>query len=897
MAMRIRRVRIENFRKLAGPVELAGIGDGMTVIAGDNEDGKSTVLEAIRAALFCRHRATGDYVDGLAPFGSRGARPCVELDFIIGKTPYRLRKAFCRKPHEALLAADGRTFEGDAAEEELTRILGFTPAKKGAPKPEEHGVWGLFWVEQGTTFLSDRRIGDAGRATLMGALEDEMGHVLGGDAGRAILASIDRQYAGFFTGKRGDPTGDYAKQRKAVDELTDEAARLRTEEAGFEAQAEELAGVRAEIAAMERDRLLDRAEEAVSAARAQQGRINALKVQRDAAAKDAEIARSAWQAARDRQQARLRQSKEAEDAGEAAARLADEVRKSAETLVPLAGAADRDAREASLAGEAAGRAQAMLDAADHARQRAQAEHDLFLAHDALGKAEAAAADADAAGRTAKLLHVDDRTLASLDRLTASAEAARNRLETAETRIELAPLDGQRVFADGVEVGVDQPLRLARRTLLRLEGFGDIIVTPGGEDLSDRQQAAERADAALTAALAAAGHADVASAKDEHQKRRALLDEERRALERVAMYAPAPGGIDALRRTVELKAREAAELGQGMAGSVLSLEAAGAAIAEARRARDAAREAATAAESRARISREALKAAEESRRALETRRAAAALLAGGLAKGLAEARAHEADDGLVKAEKRAAEALGEAQRLADAAREAWEREDPAASEAKVAQAEVDRREVASRLDSRRNRQERLSGQLEGAGGLGEKRAACEDALAQARARLDATERQAAAIRLLHQTLHDADAQARQDFAPHIAARMAPYLRDLFPGSALEFAPDTLQLRHLRRDGTEEPFASLSVGTREQLAVLTRLAFAELLLDRGQPAAVILDDALVYSDRTRLRRMQDVLLRAAERLQVLVLTCREDDYAGLAPVLRLADCVRGPATTGL
>lgn len=896
MAMRIRRVHIENFRKLAGPVELAGIGDGLTVIAGANEDGKSTVLEAIRAALFCRHRATGDYVDGLAPFGSRGARPRVELDFVIGETPYRLCKAFCRKPHEAALAADGKMFEGDAAEEELTRILGFTPAKKGALKPEEHGVWGLFWVEQGTTFLSDRRIGDAGRTTLIGALEDEMGHVLGGDAGRAILASIDRQYAGFFTGKRGDPTGDYAKQRKAVDELTNEAARLREEEARFEAQAEELSGVRAEIAATERDRLLDRAEEAVSAARVQQDRINALKVQRDTAAKDRDVARSAWRTASDRHQARLRQSKEAEDTAEAVARLAEEVRKSTEALAPLTEAAESDAHDAGLTREAAGRAQAMLDAADHARQRAQAEHDLFLVRDALGKAETVAAEADAAGKAAKLLHVDNRTLASLERLAAAAEAARNRLESAETWIELVPEGGRRVFADGIEISGDQPLRLARRTVLRLEGFGDIIVTPGGEDLSDRQQAAERADAALTAALAAAGHTDVESAKDEHQKRRSLLDEQQRAGERVAMYAPAPGGIDALRRTVELKAREAAELGQGLTGSVLSLEAAGTAHAEARRARDAAREAVTAAESRAGISREAFKVAEESRRTLETRRAAAALLADGLAKGLAEARVDEADDVLADAEKRAAEALGEGQRLADAAREAWEREDPAASEAKVAQAEAERREVAGGLEALRNRQERLSGLLEGAGGLGEKRAACEDALAQERARLDTTERQAAAIRLLHQTLHDADAQARRDFAPHIAARMAPYLRDLFPGSALEFAPDTLQLRHLHRDGTEEPFSSLSVGTREQLAVLTRLAFAELLLDRGQPAAVILDDALVYSDRTRLRRMQDVLLRAAERLQILVLTCREDDYAGLAPVLRLTECMREPAATG-
>ena len=150
--MRIRRVRIQDFRKLRGPVCLEGLGDGLTVIAGDNEDGKSTVLEAIRAALFCRHRANDDYVRALAPFGCSGARPVVELDFVLNGGAYHLRKAFCQKPHEALLMAGGMTFRGDAAEEELSRILGLANAKRGAVKPEEQGVWGLFWVSQGTAF-------------------------------------------------------------------------------------------------------------------------------------------------------------------------------------------------------------------------------------------------------------------------------------------------------------------------------------------------------------------------------------------------------------------------------------------------------------------------------------------------------------------------------------------------------------------------------------------------------------------------------------------------------------------------------------------------------------------------------------------------------------------------
>ena len=61
---------------------------------------------------------------------------------------------------------------------------------------------------------------------------------------------------------------------------------------------------------------------------------------------------------------------------------------------------------------------------------------------------------------------------------------------------------------------------------------------------------------------------------------------------------------------------------------------------------------------------------------------------------------------------------------------------------------------------------------------------------------------------------------------------------------------------------------------------RLALAELLCDRGLPAVVVLDDALVFSDDERMQRMFRVLERAAARLQILVLTCRERLFEDLA-----------------
>jgi uncharacterized protein YhaN len=175
------------------------------------------------------------------------------------------------------------------------------------------------------------------------------------------------------------------------------------------------------------------------------------------------------------------------------------------------------------------------------------------------------------------------------------------------------------------------------------------------------------------------------------------------------------------------------------------------------------------------------------------------------------------------------------------------------------------------------------------GLGEQLEEKEGELIRARTAAVRLERSAAAVRLLLDTLTAAEREAKETFLGPVRERIKPYLRLLFPDAELVLADDDMAISHLRRGGIDEPFESLSIGTREQLAVLTRLAFADFLRDKGRPAAIILDDALAYSDDQRFDRMQLVLRKAAERLQVIILTCRERDYHALgAPIVRLSDC---------
>ena len=110
-------------------------------------------------------------------------------------------------------------------------------------------------------------------------------------------------------------------------------------------------------------------------------------------------------------------------------------------------------------------------------------------------------------------------------------------------------------------------------------------------------------------------------------------------------------------------------------------------------------------------------------------------------------------------------------------------------------------------------------------------------------------------------------------------MQPYLNDVLGAADLGFK-DAFAIDGLTRAGQREDFAVLSDGTREQLSVLVRLGFAELLAARGVSVPLVLDDPLVYSDDERLAKVCRVLETAARQLQIIVLTCRATAFQTLS-----------------
>ena len=142
-----------------------------------------------------------------------------------------------------------------------------------------------------------------------------------------------------------------------------------------------------------------------------------------------------------------------------------------------------------------------------------------------------------------------------------------------------------------------------------------------------------------------------------------------------------------------------------------------------------------------------------------------------------------------------------------------------------------------------------------------------------------EREIEILDLLAETLRTAESDARERYLAPVVNRVHPYLQMLFPHAEIGINEDLYITGISRVAGYEESFDHLSMGTQEQIAVLVRLAFAEMLIDQGTPAAVVLDDALVFSDDQRMRLMFDILAHGAQRVHILVFTCREQLFEGL------------------
>ncbi|HKA15152.1 MAG TPA: hypothetical protein VKH41_09065, partial [Myxococcota bacterium] len=137
------------------------------------------------------------------------------------------------------------------------------------------------------------------------------------------------------------------------------------------------------------------------------------------------------------------------------------------------------------------------------------------------------------------------------------------------------------------------------------------------------------------------------------------------------------------------------------------------------------------------------------------------------------------------------------------------------------------------------------------------------------------RRANAARRLFEVMREERDAARSHYAAPLADTIARLGSPLYGADfAVELGEDLAPVRRIL--GGKSLLASqLSAGAREQLAMLVRLAAAQLA--GGVP--LWLDDALGHTDPERLAALGPLLAAAGDESQVIVLTCSPERFRGV------------------
>ena len=882
--MLIRRIAVRNFRKFLHGAEIDELESGLTIIVGDNEEGKSTLLKALQSAFFDRYKLIGDAANNMKPFGSE-VRPEVEVDFEVGQTSYRLKKGFLQSS-SALLESDGDRWQNDSAEDRLRDILGFSPPGRGAAKEEHRGLSGLLWVEQGKAF-AELDLNQDTRNALHEAIEGEVGQVTGGERGRNLLEAVQKNYDEYYT-KTGRDKKVLKEAQAEVKSLTSEVESLENELKQYDAKVDKLENLERKLAQYERDGQpaqadaeRQRAQDAVQELEALEENIHTAENDLKTAKTLLQHAQSALEGRQDEVERLRKMRAEAEQHGKDVTNLDEELRE--QTVLR-----DRASKELEAARAAFETATVDRETAQRGRKRAELTVEMEKREDALKRAQKIEAEIEQKQEAAERIRIDEEELETLNEKQGKLREQRAALDAVATALDFHPSGGQSVSIDGQKLPVDEQLKITERTMLELEDFGTLEITPGGEDIRTRRSTVDRLGSNLNANLLRLGYASIGEADIAcREKKAALTDVE---IAKAELEGIAPKGMERLRSEVANLRKELAAVTGTTAEPPSTIEAAKKTEAAALSYETEANQTYRDADQAFRMEEEKVHEIRErltgQKSVLDQRRGEIARLQSKIDRERENKTDADIEEDSVTAEQKRTQCGMALEELEDRR----ERMSPDTIRGEIKRAQDVYEKLKERINDDRGEARDLKVELRTIGqkGLGEEVEQKHGELEAAREKLKRLELDAKAWRLLRDTLQQAEREAKAVFLAPVTERLQPYMNLVFHDTKLQLDDEGMEIKALHRTH-EEPFANLSIGTREQIAVLARLALADLLREKGKPVVLILDDALVNCDDERFKRMAIALRKAAENVQIIILTCHEARYQALgATMVRLMDC---------
>lgn len=916
--MRIHRLTLTHIKGVADR-EVVFPDEGIVVVEGANEAGKTTMIEALDLLFEEKDSSRKRHVLAMRPVGL-DVPSAVEVEATSGPYRFTYRKQWFRRPGTVLTVHTPRR-------EDLTGSAAHDRARDILAETTDPDLWRALRLMQatplGATDLS-------GSTALADALEGAAGQSAdsAGAEGDSLLRAAEDVFREFFTAT-GRPTGEYRDAELRVEE----ARHLRDE---AEKAVEEVAADVARHAEAVRE--LDRLDAQVAAGEA------ALQELQDQWASAEEVLREAERLGMATQVARQSHAAAAERV-EARDALVAEVT----ILRDAVGRFETDLDELSTG---LGPAQAALASATEEAERAHAARK--EARRAASRAEsdvALVADLHDLAVLAERSRSVDLALERRERAREDARArrftgSRAAIEEAAREVDLARAEWRVGSAgwqltpevSGLEVEIDGERRTLQAECSGVLGDTVEIVLPGVARLrlnppsgvAERGRIVDEAQARLAELLTEAGVDDIAAARAAaaaHDDAVRALEEAERALSGALSGESVEGLRDRVahlhEHTVELLTRRIDEAGTDTAGAPTAPAAAGelteldlaeidlAAVtpvlawitgtddADGRRrlrtVATEAREREDAAEALiARWDAEAttLRGAVEAER-LAVARAEVALASARTALGEASSRLaldrEKASDAALAERVRETEALlAEATEREQTVAAEVARHDPESLRVRLEGAESAAVSLRGRFADTRDERLAIEARLRHAGGQGraERLTEAESALARAERALASYRRRAGAARTLFHTLTRHRNEVVRTYVEPFGKEVSRLGRIVYgPDFEVEVGPSlAIEARVLADERI--PYEALSSGAKEQMSILTRLACASLV-DPEHGAPVILDDALGYSDPARLQRVCSAFSLVGGGAQIILLTCTPGRYAGIpdAKVIRI------------
>ena len=865
--MRIHAITLKNIRAVE-QLKLNDIPDtGVVLISGDNEAGKSTVLDALDLVLTTKHSSAGRRVKALQPAG-KDVGPEVELNATVGPYTFTIHKVFLRKKSSVLTITAPRNeqFTGREADEKLENIL---------DENLDTALASTLFLRQGNL---DPEIAAAGIPTITRTLDAGMegghGHATAATGGEdtELMQRIEEQYGAYFTAK-GAKKSSYSMLEKSVASAEDDLTDLRAEVDRLSGYVEEVASRETEIAEFSAELPEALAEEEARARESAAAQALAQQVE-------------AAQAAVQRAEVDVARARDDVESRELVRRRLAELTAEADKLnTDLATARESASAEAQRVAE-------LTSARDEAKQRVD------TARTAVKNAEAAREQVRVTLRAAELrdvvsrLDAADEEIGSLrsrqpektvtDADVRAAEKAREDLSLAQrlrdataAKLEISgPAATQlRIDGDTVDFGGNATVGIHDGTRVALNEVEVIYhAAHGAEEETDTLAEAQRTLSDLLEKLGCDDVDAVRQLRDQHQE---LATSLQAALRRREDILASRDAEELRAEYARLREQLAEQEESDTAGAEVEQDGEAKAEQTLTQAREELEEATTAYEQ----AEAALKPWTEMKEAkavavLEARVDSKAGEISGAEADIAAREEKTSDAELHTALTRATQARDSA--AAESAQ--YERQlaeaNPELVNDLLEGARVRVRNLRERMVAAEKKVAELSGRIEQASGVAEKADRAEAHLEDRRTELASMNRRAEAARLLYETMVRHRDEARARYAAPFAQALNRYAARIF-GPDVQFTlGESLEIEARTLSGTTVALTELSGGAKEQLALLVRFAIAELAGNgpAGQTSTpVIIDDALGATDLPRLQRMNSLLNLVGKQSQVFVLTC--------------------------